>query len=174
LRRPASCTSRNAASTIAALAGLTSTATRTALGISSSRRSSRLPVTLRLEKISYGLRCRPAGKAGDKTNLNRVIADGEHDRDCLTLYPRQIHFSLPAAMHSPESAVGHGLPLRQGWHTTGVSKKADDLLQRPKSQVGSVGPLADQLRRIKQRAYWAAFPTSTIRDTRIVKVGEGW
>src|SRR5262249_36192483 len=31
-------------------------------------------------------------------------------------------------------------------------------------------PLADQVHCSKQRAYWMAFPTSTIRGTRIVKV----
>src|ERR1700730_4592169 len=33
-----------------------------------------------------------------------------------------------------------------------------------------VVPLADQVHCSKQRAYWVAFPTSTIRGTRIVKV----
>ena len=31
-------------------------------------------------------------------------------------------------------------------------------------------PRADQVRRSKKLAYWEAFPTSTIRGTRIVKI----
>jgi hypothetical protein len=33
-----------------------------------------------------------------------------------------------------------------------------------------VVPLAEQVHRSKQRAYWAAFPTSTIRGSRMVNV----
>jgi hypothetical protein len=36
--------------------------------------------------------------------------------------------------------------------------------------LGSNVPLADQVHRSKQRAYWAALPSSTILGSRIVKV----
>ena len=65
---------------VAGLAGLTSTAIRTALGTNSCR-SQWLRVQLDPEKIdSRQVSARP-GEAGDKTKLDRVFADTEDDRD---------------------------------------------------------------------------------------------
>ena len=36
--------------------------------------------------------------------------------------------------------------------------------------IGSSVPIADQVHGSKQRAYWTAFPTSTIRGTRMINV----
>ena len=77
----ACCASRNVGSAIEALAGLTSTATRAALGTSSWSSRSRLADHLGGEKIDAGCVAARPGEAGDKTEPDRVFADTEDDGD---------------------------------------------------------------------------------------------
>src|SRR5215510_8751363 len=80
--RAAAGISRNVASKICgALAGLRSTAIRTALGTSSCSSPKRL-ATVSEEKKLTPVRLPPRpGKARDQTKLDRVVADAEHDWD---------------------------------------------------------------------------------------------
>jgi hypothetical protein len=75
----ASCTICNWDSVDEALAGLRSTATRTALGTKSCRSRSRRQLSI--EKIDPGRVAARPGEAGDKTKPDRVIADTKDDRD---------------------------------------------------------------------------------------------
>ena len=74
-------TSLNVASVIAALTGLTSTATRAAAGTSSRRSSSRLATNSTVKIIDTCQVAARPGKAGDKTKPNRVFGDDEDDGD---------------------------------------------------------------------------------------------
>ena len=81
MARAAASTSLNVVSAFAALAGLTSTATRAAAGTSSRRSSSRFAANSSTEKIDPGQVAARPGEAGDKTKPDRVFADDEDDRD---------------------------------------------------------------------------------------------
>src|SRR5215510_291138 len=70
MTRAASGTYRNVDSALEALAGLTSTARRTAFGTNSCRRPSRLAAISTLKILMPG---------GNATGLNRVFADAEND-----------------------------------------------------------------------------------------------
>src|SRR5215211_3860687 len=71
--------SRNVASALGALPGLTSTAIRTALGTSSCSSPSRFATTSLTKKLMPV--ALPPGNAGDQTKPDRVFADAEDDRD---------------------------------------------------------------------------------------------
>src|SRR6516225_2467698 len=77
----ASCRSRNVFSVAAALAGLTSTATRAAVGTNSCRSRSRLAATSSERKLTPVALPPRTGKAGHKTKLDRVARDTEYDWD---------------------------------------------------------------------------------------------
>ena len=81
MARAASGTSRNMVSATGALAGLITTAIRTALGNSSCSSPSRLATTSLEEKIDPRRVSVWPRNTGDKTQLDRVIADTEDDRD---------------------------------------------------------------------------------------------
>ena len=81
MARAAASTSLNVVSAFAALAGLTSTATRVAAGTSSRRSSSRFAVNSPTEKIDPCQVAARPGEAGDKTKPDRVFGDDEDDGD---------------------------------------------------------------------------------------------
>ena len=75
----AASTSRNVALGTQGLAGLTSTATRTAAGTSSCRSSSRFAVSSPLKKLMPVSVAARSSEAGDKTKLDRVFGGDEDD-----------------------------------------------------------------------------------------------
>ena len=79
MARAAGSRSFKTASVLVALAGLTSTATRVAPGTNSCRSSSRFATSSKIgpRRVAGG-----AGKAGDQTEPDRVVVNGEDDRDC--------------------------------------------------------------------------------------------
>src|SRR5260370_10125572 len=79
MMRAASCASRNVVPVLGSLAGLMSTATRTALGLM--QQSQPLGVHLLVENIEAGHIAARTGEARHKTKLDRVIASAEDDRD---------------------------------------------------------------------------------------------
>src|SRR5215475_11672701 len=79
MTRAASGTYRNVDSALEALAGLTSTARRTAFGTNSCRRPQPLGCNLDVENIDAGRIAARSGKTGNETELNRVFADAEND-----------------------------------------------------------------------------------------------
>src|SRR5262245_54511814 len=74
--------SRSVASAVGALAGLTSTATRTALGHQIAQQPQPLSRDLSDEEIDTGGVAARASKAGDKTQLDRVFTHAKDDWNC--------------------------------------------------------------------------------------------
>ncbi len=81
MARAADCTSLNVNSTVEALAGLTSTATRAACGHQLTQQLQPLRRQLNREKIDTCQVAAGLGEARNKTELDRVFADDEDDGD---------------------------------------------------------------------------------------------
>ena len=90
IRRAAACASRNVASAFAILLGLTSTATRLALGTSSRNSPSRFGTASCEKKLKPSHVAARLREARDQTKPDRVVADTKHDRDRGRSFCRQL------------------------------------------------------------------------------------